>query len=93
MYTQSSVILFFYCYNEQCLLSSSGRTPAAESVLGSYFGSVLSLPTLVLTHLPSANEIYRYPPNMPIVASSILGWLQRIEDGSELPAGRKATEI
>lgn len=74
-------------------MSSSGRTPAAMSVLGSYFGSMPSLPTLVLTHLPSGHEIYQYPPNMPIVAPSILGWLQRIEDGREPPAGRKTTEI
>lgn len=75
-----------------CLLSCSGRTPGARSVLGSYFGSVPSLPTLVLTRLPSGDEVYRYPPDTPIVAASILGWLQRVEDGSEPPAGRRTTE-
>eukprot|EP00066_Takifugu_rubripes_P015178 XP_011604444.1 PREDICTED: thioredoxin domain-containing protein 16 [Takifugu rubripes] len=64
-----------------------GRTPAAMSVLGSYFGSMPHLPALVLTHLPSGPEIYQYPPNVPIAASSILSWLQRIEDGNETPAG------
>lgn len=63
------------------------------SVLGSYFGSMPPLPALVLTHLPSGPEIYQYPPNMPIVAPSILGWLQRIEDGNEPPAGRKTTAV
>uniref|UniRef100_H3BX08 Thioredoxin domain containing 16 n=1 Tax=Tetraodon nigroviridis TaxID=99883 RepID=H3BX08_TETNG len=67
-----------------------GRTPAAMSVLGSYFGSTPSLPALVLTHLPSGQEIYQYPPNMPIVAPAILAWLQRIEDGSEPPAGNRS---
>lgn len=82
----------FYCYSKVCLLSFSGRTPGARSVLGSYFGSMPSLPTLVLTCLPSGDEVYRYPPDTPIVAASILGWLQRVEDRSEPPAGRKTTE-
>lgn len=63
------------------------------SVLGWYFGSMPPLPALVLTHLPSGREIYQYPPNMPLVAPSILSWLQRIEDGSEPPAGRKTNKI
>lgn len=82
----------FYCYSKVCRLSCSGRTPAARSVLSSYFGSMPSLPTLVLTRLPSGDEVYLYPPDTPIVAASILGWLQRVEDGSELPAGRRTTE-
>uniref|UniRef100_A0A3P8TK29 Thioredoxin domain containing 16 n=1 Tax=Amphiprion percula TaxID=161767 RepID=A0A3P8TK29_AMPPE len=64
-----------------------GRTPAGMSVLGSYLGSMPPLPALVLSHLPSGDEIYRYPPNTPIAASSVLLWLQRIEDGTESPAG------
>uniref|UniRef100_A0AAQ5YSA6 Thioredoxin domain-containing protein n=2 Tax=Amphiprion ocellaris TaxID=80972 RepID=A0AAQ5YSA6_AMPOC len=64
-----------------------GRTPAGMSVLGSYLGSMPPLPALVLSHLPSGGEIYRYPPNTPIAASSVLLWLQRIEDGTESPAG------
>lgn len=59
------------------------------SVLGSYLGSMPPLPALVLTHLPSGGEIYQYPPNTPIVAPSVLQWLQRIEEGTETPAGRK----
>lgn len=47
------------------------------------------LPALVLTHLPSGDEIYQYPPNTPIVAPSVLQWLQRIEDGTETPAGNE----
>lgn len=47
------------------------------------------LPALVLTHLPSGGEIYQYPPNTPIVAPSVLQWLQRIEDGAESPAGKE----
>lgn len=90
MYTHT-VIFFLYYYINQSLPSSSGRTPAAMSVLGSYFGSMPPLPALVLTHLPSGPEIYQYPPNMPIAASSILSWLQRIEDGNETPAGRETT--
>lgn len=82
----------FYWTSKVCLLSCSGRTPAARSVLGSYFGSMPGLPTLVLTRLPSGDEVYRYPPDTPIVAASILGWLQRVEDGSEPPAGRRTTE-
>ncbi|XP_049918948.1 thioredoxin domain-containing protein 16 isoform X2 [Epinephelus moara] len=64
-----------------------GRTPAGMSVLGSYLGSMPPLPALVLTHLPSGDEIYQYPPNTPIVASSVLQWLQRIEGGTESAAG------
>ncbi|KAF3706348.1 Thioredoxin domain-containing protein 16 Precursor [Channa argus] len=64
-----------------------GRTPAGMSVLGSYLGSMPPLPALVLTHLPSGDEIYQYPPNTPIVTTSVLQWLQKIEDGDEPPAG------
>ncbi|XP_071782536.2 thioredoxin domain-containing protein 16 [Centroberyx gerrardi] len=64
-----------------------GRTPAGISVLESYLGSLPPLPALVLTHLPSGGEIYHYPPNAPIVVRSVLQWVQRIEDGSEPPAG------
>ncbi|XP_034720330.1 thioredoxin domain-containing protein 16 isoform X1 [Etheostoma cragini] len=69
-----------------------GRTPAGMSVLGSYLGSMPPLPALVLTHLPSGGEIYQYPPNMPIGAPSVLQWLQRIEDGTESPAGLLAED-
>ncbi|XP_022602210.1 thioredoxin domain-containing protein 16 [Seriola dumerili] len=69
-----------------------GRTPAGMSVLGSYLGSMPPLPTLVLTHLPSGDEIYQYPPNTPIVARSVLQWLQRIEDGTHSPAGMLAED-
>ncbi|KAM6957953.1 thioredoxin domain-containing protein 16 [Tautogolabrus adspersus] len=64
-----------------------GRTPAGMSVLGSYLGSMPPLPALVLTHLPSGDEIYQYPSNTPIAAPSVLQWLQRVEDGKESPAG------
>lgn len=64
-----------------------GRTPAGMSILGSYVGSMPPLPALVLTHLPSGDQIYQYPPNTPIVASSVLHWLQRVEDGTESPTG------
>uniref|UniRef100_A0A3Q3EH36 Thioredoxin domain containing 16 n=1 Tax=Kryptolebias marmoratus TaxID=37003 RepID=A0A3Q3EH36_KRYMA len=64
-----------------------GRTPAGMSVLGSYLGSMPPLPALVLTHLPTGDEIYQYPPSTPIVASSVLRWLQKVEDGTESPAG------
>nr|XP_019960168.1 PREDICTED: thioredoxin domain-containing protein 16-like [Paralichthys olivaceus] len=64
-----------------------GRTPAGMSVLGSYLGSMPPLPALVLTHLPTGGEIYQYPPNTPVVAPSVLQWLQRIEDKTESPAG------
>ncbi|XP_008299682.1 thioredoxin domain-containing protein 16 isoform X2 [Stegastes partitus] len=64
-----------------------GRTPAGMSVLGSYLGSMPPLPALVLTHLPSGGGVYQYPPNTPIAASSVLLWLQRVEDGAESPAG------
>uniref|UniRef100_A0A3B5R6P8 Thioredoxin domain containing 16 n=1 Tax=Xiphophorus maculatus TaxID=8083 RepID=A0A3B5R6P8_XIPMA len=65
----------------------SGRTPAGLSVLGSYLGSLPPLPALVLTHLPSGDEVYQYPPNTPILAGSVLQWLQSVEDGTESPAG------
>ncbi|KAM9836084.1 thioredoxin domain-containing protein 16 [Aulostomus maculatus] len=64
-----------------------GRTPAGMEVLGSYLGSMPPLPALVLTHLPSGGEIYQYPPNNPIVAPSVLQWLQEVEVGRESPAG------
>lgn len=64
-----------------------GRTPAAMSVLGSYLGSMPPLPALVLTHLPSGGQVYQYPPNTPLVTSSVLQWLRRIEDHAESPAG------
>ncbi|XP_061539352.1 thioredoxin domain-containing protein 16 isoform X3 [Phycodurus eques] len=64
-----------------------GRTPAGMSVLGSYLGSMPPLPALVLTHLPSGHEVYEYPPNTPIVAGSVLQWLQRVEEARESPAG------
>lgn len=47
------------------------------------------LPALVLTHLPSGSEVYQYPPNTPILASSVLQWLQRVEDGTESAAGEE----
>lgn len=59
------------------------------SVLGSYLGSMPPLPALLLTHLPSGDEVYQYPPNTPIAASSVLQWLQKIEDGTESPAGKE----
>lgn len=59
------------------------------SVLGSYLGSMPPLPALLLTHLPSGDEIYQYPPNTPIVAPSVLQWLQKIEDRTESPAGKE----
>lgn len=71
------------------VLCSSGRTPAGMSVLGSYLGSMPPLPALVLTHLPSGDEIYQYSPNTPITAPSVLQWLQRVEDGTESPAGKE----
>ncbi|XP_013865102.1 thioredoxin domain-containing protein 16 [Austrofundulus limnaeus] len=64
-----------------------GRTPAGMSVLGSYLGSMPPLPALVLTHLPTRDEVYQFPPNTPIVASSVQRWLQEVQDGSEPPAG------
>ncbi|MEQ2181172.1 hypothetical protein GOODEAATRI_008641 [Goodea atripinnis] len=45
------------------------------------------LPALVVTHLPTGDEVYQYPPNTPILASSVLQWLQSVEDGKESPAG------
>uniref|UniRef100_A0A3Q3FKH0 Thioredoxin domain containing 16 n=1 Tax=Labrus bergylta TaxID=56723 RepID=A0A3Q3FKH0_9LABR len=66
-----------------------GRTPAGMSVLGSYLGSMPPLPALVLTHLPSGDEIYQYPSNTPIGAPAVLQWLQRVEDGKESPAGKE----
>ncbi|KAF7664167.1 hypothetical protein LDENG_00187100 [Lucifuga dentata] len=65
-----------------------GRTPAGVSVLESYVTTLPTLPALFLTHLPSREEIYHYPPNAPIVAQSVLQWLQRVKDGTEPPAGR-----
>ncbi|XP_029924672.1 thioredoxin domain-containing protein 16 [Myripristis murdjan] len=64
-----------------------GHTPAGISVLESYLGTLPPLPALVLTHLPSRGEIYHFPSNTPIVAHSVLQWLQRIEEGSEPAAG------
>ncbi|KAM4711068.1 thioredoxin domain-containing protein 16 isoform 2-T2 [Anableps anableps] len=64
-----------------------GRTPAGMSVLGSYLGSMPPLPALVLTHLPTRDEVYQYPPNTPILATSVLQWLLSVEDGMESPAG------
>ncbi|XP_034409978.1 thioredoxin domain-containing protein 16 [Cyclopterus lumpus] len=64
-----------------------GRTPAGMSVLGSYLGSMPPLPALVLAHLPTGSEIYQYTPNTPIVASSVLQWVQRVEDGTDSAAG------
>ncbi|XP_024918176.1 thioredoxin domain-containing protein 16 isoform X1 [Cynoglossus semilaevis] len=64
-----------------------GRTPAGLSVLGSYLGSMPPLPALFLTHSPSTDEIYQYPPSTPIRAASVVQWLQRIQDGAEPAAG------
>ncbi|XP_072319726.1 thioredoxin domain-containing protein 16 [Eucyclogobius newberryi] len=64
-----------------------GRTPAGIDVLGSYLGSVPPLPSLILTHNPSAAEIYQYPPRHPITAASVLQWLRRVEQGREQAAG------
>lgn len=69
-------------------LCSRGRTPAGIDVLGSYLGAVPPLPSLILTHSPSEEEIYQYPPRYPIAAPSVLQWLQRVEGGSESPAGK-----
>lgn len=70
-------------------LFHSGRTPAGMSVLGSYLGSLPPLPALVHTRMPSGDEVYQYPPSSPIVAPSVLQWLQRIEEGTESPAGKE----
>ncbi|XP_068165175.1 thioredoxin domain-containing protein 16 [Antennarius striatus] len=70
-----------------------GHTPAGMSVLGSYLGSMPPLPALILTHLPNGSEIYQYSPNTPIVASSVLQWLHRVEDGTESPAGMLGNDI
>lgn len=59
------------------------------SVLGSYLGSMPPLPALVLSHLPSGDEVYQYPANKPIGASSVLRWIQRVEAGSEAPVGEE----
>lgn len=98
IYTDRSTTHFFCSfylkkknYINQSVLFSSGRTPAGMSVLGSYFGSMPTLPALVLTHLPSGSEIYQYPSNTPIAAPSVLQWLQRVEDGAEKPAGKDNT--
>ncbi|XP_036071549.1 thioredoxin domain-containing protein 16 isoform X2 [Oryzias melastigma] len=64
-----------------------GRTPAGMSVLGSYLGYMPPLPALVLAHLPTGEEVYRYPADSVVAASSVLQWLQRIQDGAEPPAG------
>lgn len=69
-----------------------GRTPAGIDVLGSYLGAVPPLPSLILTHSPSEEEIYQYPPRYPIAAPSVLQWLQRVEGGSESPAGMLGEE-
>lgn len=69
-------------------LSCSGHTPAGMSVLGAYLGSMPPLPALVLTHLSSGPDVYQYPSNHPIVAPSVLQWLQRVEEGAESPAGK-----
>lgn len=64
-----------------------GRTPAGIDVLGSYLGLVPPLPSLILTHNPSATEIYQFPPRSPITAASVLQWIQRVEEGKEQAAG------
>lgn len=64
-----------------------GRTPAGIDVLGSYLGSVPPLPSLILTHNPSAAEIYQFPPRSPIAAASVLQWVQRVEQGREQAVG------
>lgn len=88
VYTIQNPHFFIYTFflNIFCF---SGRTPAGMSVLGSYVGSMPPLPALVLTHLPSGDQIYQYPPNTPIVASAVLHWLQRVEDGTESPTGKE----
>ncbi|XP_034032105.1 thioredoxin domain-containing protein 16 [Thalassophryne amazonica] len=70
-----------------------GRTPAGKSILVSYLGSQHSLPALILTHLPSRADVYQYPPNSPIVGHSIRQWLQRIEGGTEPPAGALGEDL
>ncbi|CAG6016151.1 unnamed protein product [Menidia menidia] len=65
-----------------------GRTPVGLVVLGSYLGSMPPLPALLLTHLPSGPEVYRYPPDAPLEAPAVLLWLQRVEQGAESPAGK-----
>uniref|UniRef100_A0AAV2LB15 Thioredoxin domain-containing protein n=1 Tax=Knipowitschia caucasica TaxID=637954 RepID=A0AAV2LB15_KNICA len=67
-----------------------GRTPAGIHVLGSYLGSVPPLPSLVLTHNPSAAEVYQYPPQQPITAASVLRWLRLVQEGREQAAGTLA---
>ncbi|KAI4831341.1 hypothetical protein KUCAC02_000888 [Chaenocephalus aceratus] len=79
-----ALLLLFVGEEEDAI---GGRTPAGMSVLGSYLGSMPPLPALVLTHLPSGDEIYQFPPNTPIVASSVLQWLQRIQGGAVSAAG------
>ena len=63
-----------------------GRTPAGVSVLRTYLGSLPPLPALVLSQLPSG-ELYHYPSHGPIVARSVLHWLEGIRDGTEPPTG------
>uniref|UniRef100_A0A8C7YVR0 Thioredoxin domain containing 16 n=1 Tax=Oryzias sinensis TaxID=183150 RepID=A0A8C7YVR0_9TELE len=70
-----------------------GSTPAGMSVLGSYLGYMPPLPALVLTHLPNREEVYQYPADNVVAAPSVLQWLQRIEDGAELPAGNATRQL
>lgn len=64
-----------------------GRTPAGVDVLSSYLGSVPPLPSLILSHNPSAAEVYQFPQRSPITAAAVLQWLRRVEEGSEQAAG------
>ncbi|KAJ7991016.1 hypothetical protein DPEC_G00292860 [Dallia pectoralis] len=64
-----------------------GRTPAGKAVLETYLGSMPLLPALVLSQLSSGGEIFHYPAGSPVMGQSILKWLQKVEDGDQLPAG------
>ena len=68
---------------------SSGRTPAGKGVLEDYLGSFPPLPALVLSLLPSGEEVFHYPPDRPIMVQSVLRWLQSAKDGNEQPAGEQ----
>ncbi|XP_028321761.1 thioredoxin domain-containing protein 16 isoform X2 [Gouania willdenowi] len=70
-----------------------GHTPAAGDVLAALLGMPPPpLPALVLSHIPSRNEVYQFPPSRHVSASAVLQWLQSVEEGAELPAGMLAED-
>uniref|UniRef100_A0A8D2B541 Thioredoxin domain containing 16 n=1 Tax=Sciurus vulgaris TaxID=55149 RepID=A0A8D2B541_SCIVU len=59
------------------------NTPVGRGILRAYFGSLPSLPLLVLVNLHSGGHVFAFPSNQSITEQSLVLWLKKLEAGLE----------